>query len=663
MSLFGAASSGVDPKTGSYLNKQQRIAMFQASQGNGGAGAGGDGVGGGGRRVSNPKTAIVVANKMTAVVQKLQTSYQASATAVSDQAQANKQSLENLANTVANSREQTLINEKRETRDDRVEKESRLRNTKEKLIEGISSAAAGLANAGQRAATKAVQPIQGLLGKILRAFGSLAAAWTVDNLPSLLGAWDDFRNGLPDFRDNLIGSLGKMRGVWSIIDLALKKVGPAIRNVAKAVGRTVRFVARKIFSISKRIFSAIGDFVFKLVKRVVGKIIDLGRWAKNALGGAARNAGNLLGGGADAANGLRQGTNAASGATDGVQGAKKGVDAIEAAKDVKPKGNMFSRIGDNIKSVMGRAGEWTKGQLTKGMDGLKNLGSSISGATSGITEGKDLKKPLDGKQKGFLSNILNGVLDKAPANIPKGLIDTLKGGLGNVDKLLRKVPFVGFAIDYMLNAQEGMEFQENIIRSLGSSLTGMVGAAAGAKIGGGLGFAAGTVVPVLGNVVGAAIGAALGGIIGGILGGTGGDAVGAAAYSTFTGKETTDTGLIGGDAFDSLISGTDGASETATKVTGSDAEATIQIAPTSAAVVGEGLSTPEGLNMPSTGAAETTVTGIDLPPIDATGNEPETDEGETELTEIDQEPIFSSSNPETAFYREMAASYYDLMAV
>ena len=83
MSLFGAASSGVDPKTGSYLNKQQRIAMFRASQGNGGAGAGGDEVGGGGRRVSNPKTAIVVANKMTAVVQKLQTSYQASATAVS----------------------------------------------------------------------------------------------------------------------------------------------------------------------------------------------------------------------------------------------------------------------------------------------------------------------------------------------------------------------------------------------------------------------------------------------------------------------------------------------------------------------------------------------------------------------------------------------------
>ena len=660
MSLFGVASSGVDPKTGSYLNKQQRIAMFQASRGQGGGAGGGD-VAGGGRRGVNPQSAIVVANKMTSVVQKLQTSYQASATAVSEQAQANKQSLENLANTVANSREQTLINEKRETRDDRVEKESRLRNTKEKLIEGISSAAAGLANAGQRVAQKAVQPIQGLLAKILRAFGALAAAWTVDNLPSLLGAWDDFRDGLPDFRDNLLGSLGKMRGVWSIIDLALKKIGPAIRRVAKAVGRTVRFVGRKIFSISKRIFGAIGEFVFNLVKRVVGKVIDLGRWAKNAVSGAARNVGNLLGGGADAAQGARNGANAASGLADGANGAKKGL--IEGAADAKPKGNMFTRLGDNIKSIMGRAGDWTKGQLTKGMDGLKNLGGSIQDATSGVSEGKDLKKPLDGKQKGFLTNILSGVLDKAPKSIPPRLIDTLKAGLGNVDKFLRKVPFVGFAIDYMLNAQEGMQFQENIIRSLGSSLTGMVGAAAGAKIGGGLGFAAGTVVPVLGNVVGAAIGAALGGIIGGMLGGTAGDAVGAAAYSTFTGKETTDTGLIGGDAFDKFISGTDGASEPATKVSGSDAEVTIQVAPTSAAVVGEGLSTPEGLNMPTAGKAETTVTGVDLPPIDASTDEPMQEEGETELSEIEQDPIFSTSNPETAFYRQMAASYYDLMAV
>ena len=661
MSLFGAASSGVDPKSGSYLNKEQRIAMFQASRGQGG-GAGGGGVAGGGRRSVNPQSSIVVANKMTSVVQKLQTSYQASTTAVSEQAQANKQSLENLANTVANSREQTLINEKRETRDDRIEKESRLRNTKEKLIEGISSAAAGLANAGQRVAQKAIQPIQGLLGKILRAFGALAAAWTVDNLPTLLGAWDDFKDGLPDFRDNLIGSLGKMRGVWSIIDFALKKVGPGIRRVAKAVGRTVRFVGRKIFSISKRIFGAIGEFVLNLVKRVVGKIIDLGKWAKNAIGGAARSAGNLLSGGADVVNGARQGANVA----DVANGARQGTTAAgEVIDDVKaPKGNWLTKIGDNVKGGLKKMGNFGKSMFTKGMDGLRSMGTSIQDATSGLT-GAGSTKPLDGEQKGFLSGILDKVMNKSKdMNLPTGLMGKLKGGMKILDKFLRRVPFVGFAIDYMLNAQEGMKFQENIARSLSSSLAGMVGAGVGAKIGGGIGFAAGTVVPGLGNVVGAAIGAALGGIIGGMAAGTLGDASGAAAYSAFTGKETTDTGLIGGEAFDNFISGNDAASETATKVSGSDAEATIQVAPSSAAVVGEGLSTPEGLSMPTgNGAAETSVTGFDLPPIDASGEEPMTQDDETELSEIDQEPIFSSSNPETAFYRQMAASYYDLMAV
>ena len=34
-----SATSGVDPQTGSYLSKEQRVAMFQASRGRGGGGS------------------------------------------------------------------------------------------------------------------------------------------------------------------------------------------------------------------------------------------------------------------------------------------------------------------------------------------------------------------------------------------------------------------------------------------------------------------------------------------------------------------------------------------------------------------------------------------------------------------------------------------------
>ena len=58
MSLFGAATMGVDPKTGSYLSKEQRIAMFQASRGQGG---GGSASGGKGPKAQvSPQSAIVV---------------------------------------------------------------------------------------------------------------------------------------------------------------------------------------------------------------------------------------------------------------------------------------------------------------------------------------------------------------------------------------------------------------------------------------------------------------------------------------------------------------------------------------------------------------------------------------------------------------------------
>ena len=653
MSLFGAASSGVDPKTGSYLNKEQRIAMFQASRGNGGDGAGG--AAGGGRRVANPKTAIVVANKMTSVVQKLQTSYQSSTQAVSEQTQANKTSLENLANTVAQNRENILTDEKRETRNDRLEKENRLRGAKENLIEGLSAAAAGIVGAGQKAADKVVRPVRGLLERILRAFGALAAAWAIDNLPTLLEAWEDFTNGLPDFRSATIDSLKNMRGVWSIIDIGLRKILPGVRRVAKTLGRTVRFVARKTAQISSKIFSAVKTFVVKIASKMIGAIVDLGKAAKNAIGNGLRS---LTGGANDAAR-------AADATSDA---ARSGSKALDAAGDAKPKG-FFGRALDSIRGGLGK----TKDMFDAGVTKLRSMGGSIK---DGLTNLGGPKKdgPMTGKQKGFMKGLLDKVLGIAEKDksLPPPRLKALRGMLGKAESLFRRLPGVGFAIDYALNNAQGVEWQENLARSLASSLLGMVGATKGALVGAGLGATAGTVVmPIAGTAVGGAIGGALGAILGGMLMGTIGDGAAALAYSAVTGKDSTDTGIVGGDLFNQgadLLLGRDGEPSAKAKLEGSattsDAELTVQVSPSSSAVVTAGsMSTPEGLNMPgSSSGGNVKVTTTELPTQDLRSEPEAQSDTNVQQSEVMQTPNIPSFNPETSLYREMSASYFDLFA-
>ena len=108
MSLFGAATSGVDPKSGSYLSRDQRVAMFRASRGQGG---GGTGASGGGSGVT-AKSAIVVSNKMTSVVQKLQTSYQESTSTVAEQVARNRRDLQSITNVISANRKSELVEEK-----------------------------------------------------------------------------------------------------------------------------------------------------------------------------------------------------------------------------------------------------------------------------------------------------------------------------------------------------------------------------------------------------------------------------------------------------------------------------------------------------------------------------------------------------------------------
>ena len=62
----------------------------------------------------------------------------------------------------------------------------------------MSSALAGLARIGQNIADKALAPAKSLLGRLLDALKFLAAAWAIDNLPTILDNIRTFLDGQED---------------------------------------------------------------------------------------------------------------------------------------------------------------------------------------------------------------------------------------------------------------------------------------------------------------------------------------------------------------------------------------------------------------------------------------------------------------------------------
>ena len=130
MNLFGAATSGIDPQTGSYLSKEQRVAMFQASRGNGGVGGANKGPQ---RAQVAPQNAIVVANKFAEITQTLSKNYESASAGVAQQVEENRKSIENIYRLIERQREDTLKAEKSETRSTLLQAENKRRNLKENL--------------------------------------------------------------------------------------------------------------------------------------------------------------------------------------------------------------------------------------------------------------------------------------------------------------------------------------------------------------------------------------------------------------------------------------------------------------------------------------------------------------------------------------------------
>lgn len=640
MSLFGAATSGVDPKSGSYLSRDQRVAMFRASRGQGG---GGTGASGGGSGVT-AKSAIVVSNKMTSVVQKLQTSYQESTNTVAEQVAKNKRDLQSITNVISANRKSELVEEKAETKQLRLDRASKLRQAREGLIEGLSKAGQGIISAGQAAAEKVTKPIQGLLQRLLGVIGSLVAAWAFDNFDTILNWATNLGDKISDLVSDFTGDWTNIRGAWSILDNLLGGVKTFIGRVARKAFDVGRFIARKGYEIGKRVFTTITDFISSVVSRIFDSLMGLGRKVKDFLRG-------LLPGADDAV----KGADAARDAARGGDALRDGAKALPPAggtggkpPTVKPKGNFFTRGLDSLRSGLSDAGTAARGMFDKGVEGIQNMGRSIQEGLGGKS------KDVTPKQANRLKGILDKVLQKA--NVSPALMKILKGGFGRVAGLLKRIPAIGFAIDYLLNSSQGMKAEENLVRSLASSLAGMTGAAAGAKVGGGVGFVAGSVVPGIGNIAGAAIGSALGAILGGIIGGTAGDKVGAVAYESYTGKTATKTDTLGGETIGGMIDSALGR-ETPAAESGT-AEPKVQFSPKTD-VFSKG-SFDSNLSMPSQVSPvifqEITNDPIDMRQFQSGGGA----EPETRIEDNSFMPNIPSFNPETSLYRELSLVEYQL---
>ena len=638
MSLFTSATSGVDPQTGSYLSKEQRVAMFQASRGRGG---GGKSAPESGKSRVAPQNAIVVANKMAQVVQTLQTNTQETVQAVNVKVQENAQNIENLYKSVQNNRSAEAEEEKAETKLLRGERETALRSGKEKLIEGMSSAVAGLANMGRKAADAAMAPVMSFWDKIKRFLLLLGGAWVIENLPTIISDVKDFLGWLGDFKSWLPKSLTSLRGVWSIADNIIRSMWRGFSRIAGTVFRIATWIGTQIYKLAKKIFQPIGNFLVRLVKRLVTFISD-------ALGGAMRAAGNALGG-------LVPG-GATPTPTPGVAGPQlpgAGGTGSKAAGEVVEEtgGGLFGKAMRAIRKMGKSAFDVGKGLLDKGGAAINSGLGKIQETTTGV------KPQGTGAHKTWISNALEPIVEQFPKM--KGILKGIGSFMG---KITRFIPGIGFAIDLAMNkGVAGQDWTQAIMRALPSSVAGGLSAGLGAKVGGGIGAGLGAAALGIGAIPGGIIGAALGALIAGIAGGYVGDQLGASAYEGITGEtrtenrpenqaaspiqvpgEKSDNGLEYEPSSSASIqipgSGTDGLKKTATS----------------------GSSTPDGMTEPD-GGGSSSMEVVDLPAkvVDSGGGE---SKGKVEFpTSIEETPFWQTADPAADAYRNYARQEFELV--
>ena len=613
MDLFNAATMGVDPKTGTYLSKEQRVAMFRASRGQGGGTGGGNNSG---RANVQPQAAIVVANKMTGIVQSLSQNFQNATQGVAEQVAQNRKDINNIYNTVEADKAAEVKAEKKETRDKKLLMGEKLRSAREKLVEGAAAAAAGLAKVGGKITDKILKPVRGFWDKLKGALLALGAAWVIDNLPEILAEVKKFSDNIGEFGETLKGALTNVRGVWSILDNIVRSILRGVRGFAKAALDASAGIRRSATNIAGRILGALGRFALSVAEKIVDGI---GKVWQNVIRAFRKVP-----------------------TPETPKAAKLPVgDTPETPKTPKPpvgdtpqapkagKGNMFSGIGNWFKNTFGGS---PKPDTPPAAPGTPQL-------PEGAKEAKRIK---------WLEDAL-GPIKKAFPGMAKGM----KGFMGLAKGVMKIVPGIGFAIDLALNkGVAGQGWTEAIMRAMGSSIVGGMSAMAGAKIGGMAGAGLGTLIlPVGGTAVGAAIGAALGAIIAGMAGGAVGDMAGATVFEGVTGKERTGNDVTGSG----VVSGTIGKLQGDASLSAGDTSQKVDL---KLGAIADGSSTPAGMSLDDAyGSAAPQI--IETPPIVKdlrTQSQPE----QTVSGDVEGPPTIASSDMDMDFYRQFALKEFQL---
>lgn len=615
MDLFNAATMGVDPKTGTYLSKEQRVAMFRASRGQGGGNGGGKTPKGGNSNVK-PQSALVVAEKMNGIVKSLSQNFKASTEGVKEQVNKNTQNIEDLYNFYEKDKAQEVKVEKKETRDQKLLAGKQLRKKRESLIEGTAKAAAAAARLGAKALDKMKKPVMGFLQKLGKALMFLGGAWLMKNLPAVLETFDKFKENVLDFKEKYFDSITDIRGVFSILDNILKGVKKTLGNIAKKALDLGGKLFRKAGDFAGKVTKAIGNFAKNVAQKIADALLNIWKKALNlipkkppvapkpALPAAGQTGGGRTG--AALAKTSQRGGQLATGAAKG--------------------GNIFSGMGNWFKGVMG--GGTTNGAPTATGD----LGDAAKGAT-------------EAKQVSWLKKAMKPIADKFPGAM-KLFGKFAKGAL-------RTIPVLGFLIDLALNkGVDGEPWIQAILSSLASSTAGAVGAAAGAKAGFALGGAIGLPFGGVGAFVGAPVGAAIGGIVGGMLAGMTADNL---VDGMFEGNVPAPVGSLG-DALGSPTSSMD-AALTPSKGEG-DHSPLVNIPKIEGFSKG---STPSGMQEKvDTGAAFSGAQIIEMPPI-MTDMRTAPNVDDKINTEVQQPPRISSSDPDMDAYRVNSAKEYQMV--
>lgn len=474
MSLFGSATSGVDPQTGSYLSAEQRIGMFKNATGRGGY----SGRSSGENNNVASKSSIVVVNKLSEISKKLQNNFVSATEDVVQRVEENRRSISDIYEFIKTEQDQKLKVEKKETKESKLNFQKMRMRLRESLIEGISKITAGASELGRKIGDSAAKPVLGFLEKLKEALMAIGGAWLIQNLPTIIDKLEEIFNDFGSFQETIKKELLNQRGWASGVEYFLRRLATRLKGLGKLGVSAARYIKNALGRITSKVFGTISTFVKGVFESIFEKL-------KNLFGGL-----------------------------------------VKRAKDLIP--NKIGNLGKSIaNSPIGRGiggvinfGKGVAGDVIRGDFGaaanritqpLKDLGRSLSNRVFGAAEApltkfkgeKGIKTLSNSARESGLVKVLQPItrLLGVPANVVKKM----------AAPILKRIPVVGILVDIALNKAGGLDWINSIVNGIVTGIGGFTGAWAGAKLGGGIGL-------VAGGPPGSAIGAVLGGLVGSMFG-------------------------------------------------------------------------------------------------------------------------------------------------